>query len=336
MNIIIPMAGMGKRMRPHTLTIPKPLIPIAGKPIVQRLVEDIARVCPESINNIVFVAGHFGEEVEQRLLETAAQVGATGHIRYQEEALGTAHAVYCGQEFLDGPTVIAFADTLFAADFKMDLQQDGIIWVKEVEDPSAFGVVTLDDQGYINGMVEKPNTFVSNLAIIGIYFVKNGRGLKTQIEYLLNNDLKTKGEYQLTNAMENMKAKGMQFVPGAVDEWLDCGNYAATVYTNQRVLANKASEFVGVASRFDESVTIIEPCFIGDGVSLKNCQIGPFVSIGNKTELENCKISNTIIQENCSLRDFNCHNSMIGNSVAISGAQIASQVYSLGDFSSIG
>ncbi len=136
--------------------------------------------------------------------------------------------------------------------------------------------------------------------------------------------------------MENMKAKGMQFVPGAVDEWLDCGNYAATVYTNQRVLANKAAEFVGVASRFDESVTIIEPCFIGDGVSLKNCQIGPFVSIGNKTELENCNISNSIIQENCSLSDFNCHDSMIGNSVVISGAQIASQVYSVGDFSSIG
>jgi glucose-1-phosphate thymidylyltransferase len=331
MNIIIPMAGMGKRMRPHTLTIPKPLIPIAGKPIVQRLVEDIASVCPDKIDNIVFVTGHFGEDVEQRLLETAAQVGATGHIRYQEEALGTAHAVYCGQEFLEGPTVIAFADTLFSADFKMDTQQDGIIWVKEVEDPSAFGVVTLDAHGYINGMVEKPNTFVSNLAIIGIYFVKNGLGLKTQIEYLLKNDLKTKGEYQLTDALENMRTQGARWATGAVTEWLDCGNKDATVYTNQRMLEliQQRETLVSSDAQIIDSI-IIPPCYIGAGARIEQSVLGPHASIGAHSHVRRSVVKNSIVQEHASVGDLVLSNSMIGNHTRIHGK---AENYSLGDYS---
>lgn len=331
MNIIIPMAGMGKRMRPHTLTIPKPLIPIAGKPIVQRLVEDIARVCPDRIDNIVFVTGHFGEDVEQRLLETAAQVGATGHIRYQEEALGTAHAVYCGQEFLEGPTVIAFADTLFSADFKMDVQQDGIIWVKEVEDPSAFGVVTLDSEGYINGMVEKPNTFVSNLAIIGIYFVKNGLGLKTQIEYLLNNDLKTKGEYQLTDALENMRTQGARWATGAVTEWLDCGNKDATVYTNQRMLEliQGRETLVSTDAQIIDSI-IIQPCYIGAGARIEQSVLGPHASIGAHSHIRRSVLKNSIVQEHTSVQNVVISDSMIGNHTRLNGK---AGNYSLGDYS---
>jgi glucose-1-phosphate thymidylyltransferase len=160
--------------------------------------------------------------------------------------------------------------------------------------------------------------------------------LESEIQYLIDNNIREKGEYQLTNAMENMKSKGMQFVPGAVDEWLDCGNYAATVYTNQRVLVNKAQEFVGTAARFDESVTIHEPCFIGENVSLKNCVIGPHTSIGNNSSIENCTITNSIVQEQCSLNQFNCHDSLIGNHVVVKGSGAATQEFSLGDFSSIG
>ena len=330
------MAGMGKRLRPHTLTTPKPLIKVGGKSIVHWLIKDIADVCGESIEEIGFVVGRFGDAVESELKDIAKSVGAEGKIFYQDVAKGTGHAILCARECLKGDVIVAFADTLFRTEFNLDKTKDGVIWVHKVDNPSSFGVVKYNEDNIITDFIEKPTEFVSDLAIIGIYYFKSGETLEIELQYLIDNNLKEKGEYQLTNAMENMKTKGMQFVPGAVDEWLDCGNYAATVYTNQRVLANNAKEFADASSRFDESVTIIEPCFIGDGVSLKNCQIGPFVSIGNKTELENCKISNTIIQENCSLRDFNCHNSMIGNSVALSGAQIASQVYSLGDFSSIG
>ncbi len=122
----------------------------------------------------------------------------------------------------------------------------------------------------------------------------------------------------------------MLFVPGAVDEWLDCGNYSATVYTNQRVLANKSAQFEGVAARFTQNVTIHEPCFIGEGVELKNCEIGPFVSIGNNSKLENCVIRNSIIQESCDIKEFECENSMIGNHVCLNGK---TKEYSLGDYS---
>ena len=174
MRIIVPMAGMGKRMRPHTLTVPKPLVPIAGKPIVQRLVEDIAKVCHEPIEEVAFIIGDFGKEVEEKLLQIAASVGAKGSIHYQNEPLGTAHAIMCAKEALDGKVVVAFADTLFKADFKLDTSADGTIWVQQVNDPSAFGVVKLNPKNEISDFVEKPVEFVSDLAIIGIYYFKDG------------------------------------------------------------------------------------------------------------------------------------------------------------------
>ena len=170
MKIIVPMAGRGSRLRPHTLTVPKPLIPIAGKPIVQRLVEDIAKVAGENIEEVAFIIGDFGDEVEKSLLQIAERLGAKGSIYRQEEALGTAHAIKCAEQSMTGNVVVAFADTLFRADFTLDTNSDGVIWVKKVEDPSAFGVVKLDDYGFITDFVEKPQTFVSDLAIIGIYY----------------------------------------------------------------------------------------------------------------------------------------------------------------------
>ena len=186
MNIIIPMAGMGKRMRPHTLTIPKPLIPIAGKPIVQRLVEDIAKVCGSQVNEVAFIIGRFGSEVEKKLLAIAESVGAKGSIHYQDEALGTAHAILCAQEALEGNVVVAFADTLFKADFTLDTSKEGIIWVQKVEDPRPFGVVKINAQQQITDFVEKPVEFVSDLAIIGIYYFKDGAYLRSELQYLLD------------------------------------------------------------------------------------------------------------------------------------------------------
>ncbi len=149
------MAGMGKRMRPHTLTVPKPLIPIAGKPIVQRLVEDIAQVCGQQVEEVAFIIGNFGEAVEQKLLQIAESVGAKGTIHYQDKPLGTAHAILCAQEALEGNVVVAFADTLFKADFTLDTSKEGIIWVQKVEDPRPFGVVKLDENNQITEFVEK-------------------------------------------------------------------------------------------------------------------------------------------------------------------------------------
>ncbi|MEQ8521272.1 MAG: nucleotidyltransferase family protein, partial [Vicingaceae bacterium] len=236
MKIIVPMAGIGKRMRPHTLTVPKPLLKVAGKPIVQRLVEDIASLCHEAVEEIAFIVGDFGDQVERDLLAVAESLGAKGKIYQQTEALGTAHAIYCAAESLSGKVIIAFADTLFYADFDLDEEKDGIVWVEKVDDPRPFGVVRLNSEGVIEEFIEKPQEFISDLAIIGIYYFKDGANLRDEIKYLLDNDIKDKGEYQLTNALENMNAKGRKFYPGKVDEWLDCGNKNATVFTNQRVL----------------------------------------------------------------------------------------------------
>jgi len=322
MRIIVPMAGMGKRMRPHTLTVPKPLVPIAGKPIVQRLVEDIAKVCNEPIEEVAFIIGNFGEAVEKSLIKIAESVGAKGTITYQEEPLGTAHAILCAKESLQGNVVVAFADTLFKADFTLDTSADGTIWVQQVEDPRPFGVVKLDDQGNITDFVEKPETFVSNLAIIGIYYFKDGEYLRNELQYLLDNDIKDKGEFQLTNALENMKNKGTRFIPGKISEWLDCGNKDATVYTNQRYLEyiKDQPDLVSPTAKITNSV-IIPPTYIGENAVLNNAVVGPYVSIGKNTQVSDAIVSNSIVQENTVIKFANITNSMLGSFVSFQGKQ---------------
>jgi glucose-1-phosphate thymidylyltransferase len=321
MKIIVPMAGMGKRMRPHTLTVPKPLVPIAGKPIVQRLVEDIAKVCGEPVEQVAFIIGNFGEAVEKSLVRIAESVGAKGTIHYQDQPLGTAHAVMCAKEALEGNVVVAFADTLFKADFTLDASRDGIIWVQQVEDPRPFGVVKLDEQNQITEFVEKPEHFVSNLAIIGIYYFKDGAYLRNELQYLLDNDIKDKGEFQLTNALENMKNKGTRFVPGQVTEWLDCGNKDATVFTNQRYLeylAERKENLVDASAQIVNSV-VVQPVYLGKNVKLRNAVVGPHVSVGNGTTISDSVVKNAIIQENTTVNNANISNSMLGNFVKFEG-----------------
>ena len=331
MKIIVPMAGMGKRMRPHTLLVPKPLIPVAGKTIVHRLVEDIAGVCNEKIEEIAFIiAPTFGKKVEADLVKIAENLGAKGSICYQEEALGTAHAMLCAQHALDGRVVIAFADTLFRADFVLDDTKDGIIWVQQVEDPSAFGVVKLNAQNEITDFIEKPTTLVSNLAIIGIYYIKDGARLKTELQYLIDNDIKDKGEYQLTNALENLKQKGVKFVPGEVKEWLDCGNYKATVYSNQRVLEFiKDKEKMRGEGVVLENSVVIEPCLIGNNVTIKNSVVGPHVSIAQNCKVLDSVVKNSIVYEETHIENQIIADSMIGKNVVLKGK---SRELSIGDF----
>ena len=319
MNIIVPMAGMGKRMRPHTLTTPKPLLPIAGKPIAQRLVENLAEISDEPIDKIGFVIGRFGKEVEENLLQIAADAGAVGSIHYQDEALGTAHAIMCAEEILEGKTTVAFADTLFKADFKIDHEADGVLWVQQIEDPSAFGVVKLNDAGVITDYVEKPIEFVSDLAMIGIYYVKDGASLKAELQYLMDNGIMNGGEYQLPDAFRNMTAKGVRFVPGKVEEWLDCGNKNATVYTNSRILAfehEKGQNLVNTTTKISDSL-IIQPCFIGEGVEISNSVIGPGVSVSANTKITGSVIDNSIIYSHSSIKNKNFSNSMIGHYVSL-------------------
>ncbi len=320
MRIIIPMAGWGTRLRPHTLTIPKPMLPVAGKPMVQRLVEDLVKSTDQKIDDIIFVIREdFGKAIPEQLLAIAKSVGSAGHIKYQDVPLGTAHAILCAGDFLEGNVIVAFADTLFKADYKIDSEKDGIIWVQKVDNPSAFGVVKMNAAGVITDFVEKPKEFVSDLAIIGIYYFKDGAYLRSEMQYLIDNKIMQKGEFWLTDAMENMKKKGSKFYKGEVQEWLDCGNKDATVYTNQRVLELiKEEELISPKTVLENSV-IIPPCLIEDDVVIKNSVVGPHVSIGKKTRIENSVVKNSIIQTNTILKNKLIENSMLGNNVKLEG-----------------
>lgn len=332
MRIIVPMAGMGKRMRPHTLTIPKPLIPVAGKPIVQKIIEDLEEVCGEGIEEVAYIIHpSFGKDVEQKLIAVAEKLGAKGSIYYQHEALGTAHAIMCAKESLEGNVLVVFADTLFKAGFKLDRSKDGIIWVQKVEDPKPFGVVKVDANNVITDFVEKPQHFVSDLAIIGIYYFKDGAYLRSELQYLLDNDIKEKGEYQLTNALENMKQKGYKFEPGKVAEWLDCGNKNSTVYTNSRILQFMHDDKITLV---DDAVsvqnsTIIQPSFIGKNVKLVRSVVGPFASIGEGSIIENSVVENCIIQNHTKIKNAIIDNAMIGSFVEYCGEK---KDLSIGDY----
>jgi glucose-1-phosphate thymidylyltransferase len=337
MKIIVPMAGIGSRLRPHTLTVPKPLTVIAGKPIVQRLVEDIASVIDEKIDEIAFVIGPtakgFPTDTEDKLLKIAEELGSKGSVYVQEQALGTAHAIYCAKESLSGPCVVAYADTLFKADFKLDVNADGAIWVKQVDNPSAFGVIKLED-GYIKDFIEKPKEFISDLAIIGIYYFKSGEKLLDEIQYLIDNDLKENDEYQLTNVLESLKQQGAKFIPGKVSTWMDCGKKDPTVETNKIILGFEQQAGNNLVSKdvvLDNS-EIIQPCFIGKNVVLKNTKIGPFVSIGENSIVENSTIVNSLIQTNVSISNANLDNAMIGNHAKYNGNYTS---VSIGDYTEL-
>ncbi|HRG19134.1 MAG TPA: sugar phosphate nucleotidyltransferase [Flavobacterium lutivivi] len=333
MKIIVPMAGRGSRLRPHTLTIPKPLIPIAGKPIVHRLVEDIASVLNQEIEEVAFIIHQsFGKKVEEELVAIANKLGAKGTIYYQNEALGTGHAIMCAKESLSGPAVIAYADTLIRANFDLDTTADSVIWVKQVDQPEAFGVINLNENNEIVELVEKPKEFVSDLAVIGIYFFKEISVLRDELQSVLDNNIIHGGEYQINDGIKQMMAKGMKFVPGEVDEWMDCGNKDVTVETNGRMLGflhqdgeNLISDDVKI-----ENSTIIPPCFIAEDVVLINSTVGPNVSLGKGTHLINVKIQNSLVQTHAHVRNAKLNNAMIGNHASFNGDFTS---ISIGDYS---
>ncbi len=327
------MAGRGSRLRPHTLTVPKPLIPIAGKPIVHRLVEDIAGVLNQEIEEVAFIIHEsFGKKVEEELITIAQKLGAKGTIYYQNEALGTGHAIMCAKDSLSGPAVIAYADTLIRADFELDATADSVIWVKQVDQPEAFGVINLNEANEIIELVEKPKEFVSDLAVIGIYYFKDVAVLKAELQAVLDNNIIHGGEYQINDGIKQMMAKGMKFVPGKVDEWMDCGNKNVTVETNSRMLGflYKDRENLVSDSVNSENSTIIQPCYIGENVTLKNATVGPNVSLGNGCLVENATVKNSLIQNHSTIKNANLDNAMIGSHASFNGNFTS---ISIGDYS---
>lgn len=335
MKIIVPMAGRGSRLRPHTLTVPKPLIPVAGEPIVHRLVKDIAKVLNQPIDEVAFILGDpafFGEDIVESLERLAESLGAKASIYRQDQPLGTGHAIMSAKESLSGPAVVAYADTLIKADFKLDEKADAVIWTKKVANPEAYGVVNLNENEEIIELVEKPQEFVSDQAVIGIYYFKDIEVLKGKLQEVLEENLMHGGEYQINDGIKKMMAEGKIFKTGTVDEWMDCGNKNVTVETNGKMLnflKSDGEKTVSDSVKLENS-EIIEPCYIGENVVLKNSTIGPNVSIGDDCVVENSEIKNSLIQTNSSIKNATLDNSMIGNHAKYDGNY--TQI-SIGDYS---
>ncbi|MGB6268797.1 MAG: sugar phosphate nucleotidyltransferase [Olleya sp.] len=336
MKIIVPMAGRGSRLRPHSLTIPKPLIPVAGQPIVHRLVKDIARVLNQPVTEVAFVLGDpawFGDDVVSSLEDLAKSLGAKASIYRQDQPLGTGHAIMCAKDSLSGPAVIAYADTLIRANFNLDPEADAVIWVKQVDQPEAYGVVKLNDKKEIVELVEKPEQFISDLAVIGIYYFKEVTQLKDQLQKVLDNNIINGGEYQINDGIKAMMADNKVFKTGEVSEWMDCGNKAITLETNQRMLGflkADGEEKLIADSVKNKNSTIIEPCYIGENVVLKNTTIGPYVSVGNNCVIEDSTLKNSLIQNDTNIKNANLDNAMIGNHVKYDGQFTK---ISIGDYS---
>ncbi len=333
MNIIIPMAGWGTRLRPHTLTIPKPLVKVAGKSIVERLVEKIKESLAGQAREVVFVIKpEFGKETEENLLQIAKNLELKPHIRYQKDALGTAHAVYMARDFLSGPVFIAYADTLYDGMPQWKEEDEAVILVKKVENPSQFGVVTVDEEGYIKHFVEKPEKFVSDLAIIGMYYFKNGEDLLEEISFLLENDIRKSGEFQLTDALIALLQKGMRFKASPVDVWMDFGNKDAVIKSMKYILdkdRETGRQLVSPRARLVDT-ELIQPVYVADGVEIQGGKIGPYVCVEKGSKLSGCELRHTIVGENTEMENARLHHSMIGNHVKI---KFPFSSLSIGDYS---
>jgi glucose-1-phosphate thymidylyltransferase len=323
------MAGMGTRLRPHTLTTPKPLIRFAGKAMVEHIIDEIALSLGNGtdgdnvkIDEIGFVCGHFGEKAEKELIECASAKGAAGHIFYQDEPLGTGHAILCAKPLLHGEVIVAFADTLFTCSEKMlsgntdaahsDEQAEVVIFTSKVKNPQAFGVVITDETGHINGFMEKPQVFISDEAIIGIYYFRDGGILCAELQNLIDNDFRHGKEYQLTDALENMLKKNISFVKASVKEWLDCGNKDATINAHSHLLEQKPNLHYVSQDVTVSNSEIIRPCYIADGVILEDAVIGPFVSLEKKSTVKKSTLKHSIVQEETIIENSILTKSMLG------------------------
>lgn len=326
------MAGRGTRVRPHSHTVPKPLLPVAGKMIVERIVETFARTLDRDITEIVFILGpDFGQEIKDALKEMSTRHNAKASFRVQETAQGTAHAVYCAEQDLSGECIIVFADTIFDMEGTVSIEDaDSVIWLKEVEDPSRFGVA-VEEEGKITDFVEKPSEPISNLAIIGVYYFREAEKLKEEIEYLLENDIRGHGrEFQLTDALDRLLKNDNVFKKATVDEWLDCGTLPAWLETSGIIVEKEFQEVD--EDRFTDT-KIIPPVYIGEDVELENCIIGPYASIAGGSMLKKCTVKNSLIQEEASLHDCKIENSTIGRYVELRDVD---QEVHLGDHSKVG
>ncbi len=325
MKAVIPVAGFGTRLRPHTYSKPKPLINVAGKPFLGYILEKLAALNPEEY---IFIVGYLGDQI-QHYVDSTYRLPA----RYveQKELLGQAHALWLARDYIDGPIVIIFADTLFEADLRnLDSPDtDGIAFVKEVEDPRRFGVVELDARGYVTRFVEKPTSLENRLAVIGMYYIRNGPLLVKACEELMARGIRTRGEYFLTDALNIFLEYGQRLRVREVNVWVDCGTPEAVLETNRYLLSHGHDNSQEVQR---EGVVIIPPVFISPSAHVRHAVIGPYATIADGCFIENAIIRDSIVDSGARIVNAVLEQSLIGRDAYVGGRF---RRFNVGDSSSI-
>lgn len=309
MNVIIPTAGLGTRLRPHTHTKPKPMVHVAGQPVLGHLLERL-QVLP--IDEMVFIIGHLGEHIEEYVRQNYS---FRSHFIEQKELKGQAHAISLVKGLISGPTVILFVDTIFDADLTLlnRTDADGVIYVSPVEDPARFGVVIVEE-GRVTRLVEKPSTPVSNLAVIGLYYIREVNDLFDAIDELIERNIQTKGEYYLADALQLLIDKGKTFISESVTVWEDCGTPEALLQTNRYLLEH------GQAQAPDQTnALIIQPVYIAPTATIINSVIGPYASIADGAVIRDAIIRDSIVSQGASIASVLLEYSIIGDHARVKG-----------------
>ncbi len=323
MKVLVLTAGLGTRLRPHTFSRPKPLVSVAGKPMLAHILDTLLTL---PIDELIFITGYLGNQIERFV---KANYDVPSRFIEQTELLGQAHAIYLAREVLSGPTMVVFGDGIFAADLDKlsKAPQEGVIYVQEVEDPRRFGVAVVE-QGRITRLVEKPTTPVSNLAVIGVYYVPEARRLIDAITEVMERNIQLKGEYYLADALQVMIDHGETFRTEPVSVWADCGTVAALLQTNRYLLDHGRTYHNG---NVRESV-IIPPVHIADNAVIEHSVIGPYVSIAAGAKVRDSRIRDSIINEEALIQSATLQNSLIGEKAVVEGSY---QELNIGDTSEL-
>lgn len=310
MRAIIPVAGIGSRLKPHTFTIPKVLLNVGGKPILGHILD---KLIDENVTKATFIYGHLGDLI----IEYVKKNYPTIHTDFieQKEALGLGHAIYMATPTFDDEDIfIILGDTIFDVDLgKVIKMKNSALGVKYVDDPSRFGVAVLEN-GFIKKLVEKPVTPISNIALVGLYYIKHPSILKANLEKLVKDNIRTRGEYQLTDALEMMIQQGEKITTFNVDGWYDCGKPETLLATNKYLLSKKATNRI-----FPNSI-VIPPVFVAPNAVVENSIIGPFTTIGENAKIYESIIKNSIVGEDATVKNALLDSSIIGNNTIIKGS----------------
>ncbi|MCC7504389.1 MAG: NTP transferase domain-containing protein [Saprospiraceae bacterium] len=331
MKVVIPVAGAGTRLRPHTYTQPKPLMPVAGKPIICFIVDKLVEA---GITEFVFVIGYLGDKIRDFI--EARYPDLQTEFVYQEHREGSGHAIWSAQEAIEDEDeiFIAFGDTIFDVDLRQMLDcPHSCLGVKQVSDPREFGVAEFGDDGFVTRLVEKPRIPKSNMAIVGLYKVREVPALLKAIEYLMANDTRTVGEYQLTDALQHMVEQGIRFQTVPVSNWFDCGRKEVLLETNAMLLSQRGYAASESSLPDLDNTIVIHPVFIGENCKISNSIIGPNVTVGNDVRINYSIVKDSILGNFAALEDVVLNRSVIGSDASVRGM---SQSLNIGDDTEIG